>query len=81
MWAYAYAITLQVFQARMEMVEKLSAKAHEDLLKVNPKVWILSHFTNRAVCDDLTNNICESFNNYIRETRLSQVFLCVSGLD
>jgi len=69
MWACAFATTPNVFKARMEYMKKLSDEAHDDLLKVDPKLWSISHFSTRALCDDLTNNICESFNNYISEAR------------
>ncbi|KAF7835621.1 Glycoside hydrolase, family 47 [Senna tora] len=69
MWECAFATTPRMFEAKMEKVKKLSMDAYEDLSKVNPKLWSWSHYCTRALCDDLTNNVCESFNSYIGEAR------------
>ncbi|XP_012846546.1 PREDICTED: uncharacterized protein LOC105966532 [Erythranthe guttata] len=39
------------------------------LMKANPQNWARSHFSTRAKCDILVNNMNESWNNYILDAR------------
>ena len=43
--------------------------AYNWLIAANPNRWVRSHFSTRAKCDALTNNLCESFNSNILEAR------------
>ena len=43
--------------------------AYNWLIAANPNRWARSHFSCRAKCDAITNNLCESFNSYILEVR------------
>lgn len=42
-------------------------------MNANPSNWAMSHFSTRAKCDILVNNMNESRNNYIIDARDMQI--------
>ena len=53
----------------MQELKDLNVKAWEYLADINPTQWSKSYSSNRALCDCLANNLSESFNAMILETR------------
>ena len=53
----------------MQEMKDLDVKAWEYLVDINLAQWSKSHFSSRALCDYLANNLSESFNAMILETR------------
>ena len=51
----------------MQELKDLDVKAWEYLADINPAQWSKSHFSSRALCDCLANNLSESFNAMILE--------------
>ena len=51
----------------MQELKDLDVKAWEYLADINPTQWSKSHFSSRALCDCLANDLSESFNVMILE--------------
>ncbi|XP_033135086.1 uncharacterized protein LOC103836824 [Brassica rapa] len=68
-WAIAYSFTKGDYQFNLHALEVFDAKAHEDLLKTEPKTWCRAFFSTHARCEDVCNNLSESYNRTIREAR------------
>ena len=69
LWRCARATTIKEFERRMQELKDLDVKAQEYLTDINPAQWSKSHFSSRALCDYLANNLSESFNAMILEAR------------
>ncbi|XP_030958757.1 uncharacterized protein LOC115980669 [Quercus lobata] len=69
LWRCAGATTIREFERRMQEMKDLDVKAWEYLADINPAQWSKSHFSSRALCDCLANNLSESFNAMILEAR------------
>ena len=69
LWRCARARTIREFERRMMELKDLDVKAWEYLTDINPTKWSKSHFSSRALCDCLANNLSESFNTMILEAR------------
>ena len=69
LWRCAGATTVREFERRMQEMKDLDVKAWEYLADINPAQWSKSHFSSRALCDCLANNLSESFNAMILEAR------------
>lgn len=53
----------------MKDLEKLSKPAHEQLSKLDPKLWSKAHFCTHSKADNVENNMSESFNAWIINER------------
>ena len=69
LWRCARATTIRDFETRMQELKDLDVKAWEYRVDINPTQWSKSHFSSRALCDCLANNLNESFNAMILEAR------------
>ena len=69
LWRCVGATTIKEFERRMQELKDLDVKAQEYLTDINPAQWSKSHFSSRALCDCLANNLSESFNAMILEAR------------
>ena len=67
LWRCAGATTIREFERRMQELKDLDVKAWEYLADINPTQWSKSHFSSRALCDCLANDLSESFNVMILE--------------
>nr|XP_043620384.1 uncharacterized protein LOC122592259 [Erigeron canadensis] len=54
-----------------------NTRVHDWLRQIPPKHWDMSHFSGRANCDILLNNICESFNSKLVDARDKPIITCV----
>ncbi|KAJ9535201.1 hypothetical protein OSB04_un001717 [Centaurea solstitialis] len=69
LWRCAAATTVPQFHAEMEQVRKFNVDAYNWLKQIPPHHWSRSHFTGRAKCDVLLNNMCEVFNKQLVDGR------------
>nr|XP_023915130.1 uncharacterized protein LOC112026669 [Quercus suber] len=69
LWRCAGATTIREFKRRMQEMKDLDVKAWEYLADINLAQWSKSHFSSRALCGCLANNLSESFNTMILEAR------------
>ena len=69
LWRCAGAITIREFERKMQELKDLDVKEWEYLANINPAQWSKSHFSRRALCDCLANNLSEFFNAMILEAR------------
>ena len=68
-WGAAYACVVEDWQSYMNQMTKIEPKAHDWLMRESPTTWSRAHFSTRSKSDMLCNNISESFNQYIKESR------------
>ncbi|GJU69532.1 hypothetical protein Tco_1255791 [Tanacetum coccineum] len=61
LWGCVFVTTVNDFQRCMLHLKKLNPEARERLNKIPPEHWARSHFSGRA----MLNNICEVFNGKI----------------
>ncbi|XP_024178615.2 uncharacterized protein LOC112184589 [Rosa chinensis] len=71
MWKCAKATTLSYFQKEMEEMKSLVQDAYNWLTEPErpPQHWSRAYFTTGSDYDILINNMCESFNSFILESR------------
>ncbi|XP_030959190.1 uncharacterized protein LOC115981155 [Quercus lobata] len=68
-WRCAAATTIREFERCMQYIRDLDEKTYEYLANIAPAQWTRSHFTPRALTDCLVNNLSESFNAMILNSR------------
>ena len=68
-WAVAFSGNEGDYNYNMDALKSYDPLAHEDLLKTDPTAWCRAFFSSNAVCEDVNNNLSESFNKTIRESR------------
>jgi len=56
-------------RGRMQELKDFRCQGMEYLVDIYPAQWSKSHFSSRALCDYLANNLSESFNAMILEDR------------
>ncbi|CAI9294805.1 unnamed protein product [Lactuca saligna] len=61
----------------MEELNKLNSEAYDWLNSIPPKHWSRFHFSGRAHCDALLNNMCESLNSKIVKGRDKPIISCL----
>nr|KAJ0188756.1 hypothetical protein LSAT_V11C900480270 [Lactuca sativa] len=76
-WECATTSNVQHFHQAMEKLKKLNNDAYEWLKQIPPQSWARSHFTGRAHCDALTNNLYEAFNSKIDDGRDAPIVNCI----
>lgn len=69
MWSAARSYLEDGFNQKMNEIKAISKEAYEWLVKIAPNQWCKYALSTRPKCDMLSNNLCESFNNYIKEAR------------
>ncbi|KAG8479744.1 hypothetical protein CXB51_029261 [Gossypium anomalum] len=69
LWKAARASTTREFDDAMDELRKTNQHAYDWLKKKSPTHWSRSHFSIRSHSDMLMNNLSESFNKMILETR------------
>ncbi|XP_020879803.1 uncharacterized protein LOC110228054 isoform X2 [Arabidopsis lyrata subsp. lyrata] len=53
----------------MDALRSYDPEAHEDLLKTDPRTWCRAFFSCQSSCEDVSNNLSESFNRTIKDAR------------
>ncbi|KAL3506929.1 hypothetical protein ACH5RR_032311 [Cinchona calisaya] len=69
MWTAAKSYVPDRFKAQMREMQAISPDAHPWLRAIPSNLWARHTFSPRSKCDLLSNNICECFNQYIKEAR------------
>ncbi|KAK1415281.1 hypothetical protein QVD17_31059 [Tagetes erecta] len=77
LWSCASATTVQSFEKRMKHISTVDPALHDWLKEIPPKHWCRSHFSGRAKCDVLLNNLCEVFNKQLVGGRDKPVITCL----
>jgi len=68
-WAIAYSATEGDYSYNMDAMRSYDPDACDDLLKTDPTTWCRAFFSTHSSCEDVSNNLSESFNRTIREAR------------
>ncbi|KAL3523040.1 hypothetical protein ACH5RR_015874 [Cinchona calisaya] len=69
MWAAARAYVPDKLEEFMRQMQAISPEVYAWLSKIPRHLWVRHPFSPRAKCDLLSNNICECFNQWIKEAR------------
>lgn len=77
LWKCASATTVPQFQRAMDDFKKFNPEAHAWLCKIPPLHWARSHFSGRAHCHVLLNDMCEVFNGKILCARDKPIITCL----
>ena len=64
LWAAAYSWNPYLFEKHWLTMENVKPAATNWLRKTHKKLWARSQF--KTICDYVTNNLAESFNNWIK---------------
>ena len=67
LWATTYSWNPYVFEKHWLVMEKEKPAATAYLRKCHSRLWTRSQFSTRSKVDYVTNNLAESFNNWIKE--------------
>nr|KAJ0204800.1 hypothetical protein LSAT_V11C500253340 [Lactuca sativa] len=62
---------------RQKELKKLKNDAYECLKAIPPQHWSRSHFTGRAHCDALLNNLCETLNTKLVKGHHEPIISCL----
>ncbi|KAI3818709.1 hypothetical protein L1987_12524 [Smallanthus sonchifolius] len=77
LWRVASATTLPFYDNAMDEIKRADKTLFEWLSKIPPTSWSRAHFSTRANCDMLLNNICEVFNRQLIGARDKPVITCL----
>jgi len=67
LWTIAYSWNPYVFEKHWLAMEKEKPAATAYLRKCHSRLWTRSQFSTRSKVDYVSNNLAESFNNWIKE--------------
>ncbi|GJU56462.1 mutator type transposase [Tanacetum coccineum] len=77
LWKCATSTTIQYFDKNMDELKDTCKDAYEWLKKIPAVHWSRSHFSGRAHCDVLLNNMCEVLNRQLLEGRDKLIITCL----
>ena len=80
LWGAARTYSLTRFTAFINEIEAECPAAIQYLRKEHNKLWSRSKFGTISKCDNLTNNIAETFNNWIIEERSKPVVELIDSI-
>ncbi|GLT98899.1 hypothetical protein SLE2022_163730 [Rubroshorea leprosula] len=64
----------------MEEIRKLTEASHEALKSIPPELWCKAFFDTLCKCDVVDNNISETFNNSIMDSRFLPIIQLLESL-
>ncbi|XP_016168257.1 uncharacterized protein LOC107610767 [Arachis ipaensis] len=73
-WDCAKCTTVPEFKATMERLKEVNKDAWSYLIKFDSATWVRAYFSHDPKVDNLTNNMCESFNSKIVKYRCNPIF-------
>ncbi|GJV88076.1 mutator type transposase [Tanacetum coccineum] len=73
----ATSTTVKRFENHMDKLKDFNKEAYEWLKKIPPQHWSRSHFSGRAHCDVLLNNMCEVLNRQLVDGRDKPIITCL----
>ncbi|GJW26354.1 hypothetical protein Tco_0040165 [Tanacetum coccineum] len=65
------------FNKKMAELKSYNSGAYDWLMKISAEQWSKSHFSGRAKCDLLLNNICDVFNRQLVDGRDQPIITCL----
>lgn len=68
-WSIACATHKIAHTRTMKVLEKTSKSAHEELSKLDPRVWCKAYFSTHSLADSTDNNMSKKFNSWIINER------------
>lgn len=68
-WAIAKATNKEDFNYNKARLAQLTPDGAKDIMRTEPIHWARAFFPTGAKCESVDNNLCESFNNAIIESR------------
>ncbi|XP_021991596.1 uncharacterized protein LOC110888374 [Helianthus annuus] len=77
LWSCASVLTTRCWENAMKAVEEKDKDLHDWLKEIPPRHWSRSHFSGRAKCDVLLNNLCEVFNRQLVYGRDKPIITCL----
>ncbi|XP_021810136.1 uncharacterized protein LOC110753530 [Prunus avium] len=80
LWAAARATIIPWYEAEMEKMKQQDEEVWKWLIKRPAKNWSRSHFEPHSKCDLLLNNLCESFNSCILDSRDKSILTCLERI-
>ncbi|KAK6160797.1 hypothetical protein DH2020_004178 [Rehmannia glutinosa] len=80
MWATATSFSENGFLQNLEEIKRVDLNAYNYLTKISPELWCKFKMSPRAKCDMLSNKLCESYNNYIKEAREQPILTILETL-
>ncbi|XP_016178285.1 uncharacterized protein LOC107620669 [Arachis ipaensis] len=69
MWRCAKATHWKEWEKEMQIIRQINVDAHRHLNTIPPRFWSRSRFNFHSKCDTLVNNMCESFDSAIVDSR------------
>ncbi|GJW90166.1 mutator type transposase [Tanacetum coccineum] len=77
LWNAAKATSEGEFKKKMGELKSFNSDAYDWLMKIPLEQWSRAHFSGRAKCDLLINNICEVFNRQLVDGRDQPIITCL----
>lgn len=77
LWGVACKTSMPYFEKSMEDLKKCHPGFYERISQIQASSWSKAHFSGRAKCDILLNNICEVFNRQLIGARDKPVITCL----
>lgn len=79
-WVAARAYTERHFNHAMNIIKDTNTEAHAYLIKLGVHTWARHCFDDRVRSDHITNNLAESFNNWIGHWRGKPILTMLEGI-
>ncbi|KAH7847186.1 hypothetical protein Vadar_023010 [Vaccinium darrowii] len=79
-WAAARAYTVREFNYAMTVIKDASTEAHDWLMGLPPQMWARHTFDSRVKSEHVTNNMVESFNNWVGNCRGKPVLTLIENI-
>ncbi|XP_074341298.1 uncharacterized protein LOC141678802 [Apium graveolens] len=79
-WTAACATYPALFHKAMEMLLRISKKAHEELDNLDPNSWSKAFFQKHSFADNVENNMSECFNNWIINERFMPLLTMIQDI-
>ncbi|GJU58268.1 mutator type transposase [Tanacetum coccineum] len=73
----AKATSVGEFNKKMVELKSFNSDVYDWLMKIIAEQWSRAHFSGRAKCDLLLNNICEVFNRQLVDGRDQPIITCL----
>ncbi|GMI78131.1 hypothetical protein HRI_001482400 [Hibiscus trionum] len=80
LWKAVRATYDREYEDAMSEVKSLSRDAYDWLSEKDPRNWSKAFFPTTTKCDMLLNNVCESFNKFILETRTKPIITMLEAI-
>ena len=68
-WKVAKSYNIAQYNKRLDQVKAYNMSVYDSMMMKNPKNCSLAFFTTSSMCDDVSNNISESFNHAVDPAR------------